>query len=67
MTGHADLREPLLADDYPIYAGYCYVADGKPVVSDHHGVTVRQFKVLIDAQEIRRCDIAGRARRQVSP
>jgi hypothetical protein len=55
-----ELDEPVLADDYPIYAGYLYVADGEVVVSDLHGVTARQLKGHLGATELRRCDIAGR-------
>jgi hypothetical protein len=38
-----------------------YVADGKVVLSDFHGITVREFKFRLGAKEIRRCDIYGRA------
>jgi hypothetical protein len=54
------LDEPILADDYPVYAGYAYVADGKPISSDIEG-TVARLKVVTGATEIRRCDIFGRA------
>lgn len=56
----ADLNEPVLADDYPIYADYLYVADGKVIRSDWHGITARQFKNREGIQELRRCDIYGR-------
>lgn len=55
-----ELNEPILPDDYPVYADYLYVADGIPIRSDWHGITVAQFKRHIHADEIRRCDIAGR-------
>ncbi|KEA07519.1 hypothetical protein [Rhizobium rhizogenes] len=55
------LNEPLLADNETIYADYNYVADGKPVVSDWHQITVREFKMRIGAKEIRRCDLIGRS------
>jgi len=55
-----ELDEPVLADDYPIYAGYLYVADGKVVMSDYHGITAQQFKGRLGATELRRCDIFGR-------
>lgn len=54
------LDEPILADDYPVYAGYLYVADGKVIVSDLHDSTVRRLKHYLGAKEIRRCDIYGR-------
>lgn len=57
------LKEPILPDDYPVYGDYCYVADGKVVTSDWHGITVREFKVRIGASEIRRCDMFGRQER----
>lgn len=62
------LNEPVLPDDYPVYGDYAYVADGKVVTSNWHGVTVREFKARIGATEIRRCDLMGRmdAERQVA-
>lgn len=54
------LDEPILADDYPIYADYLYVADGKVVRSDWHGITARELKRHLGAAELRRCDIYGR-------
>lgn len=54
------MNEPILADDYPIYADYCYVADGKVVRSDWHDITVARFKLLLGAKEIRRCDALAR-------
>lgn len=53
------LNEPVLADDYPVNYGYAYVADGKVVASDIKG-TVRDLKRLLNATEIRRCDMGGR-------
>lgn len=58
----AELNEPVLADDYPIYGGYWYVADGRPVNSDWHGITAREFKRRECVKELRRCDIVGRQR-----
>jgi hypothetical protein len=55
-----NLNEPVLADDYPIYADYAYVADGNVTISDYHAITVREFKFRIGAKEIRRCDLHGR-------
>ncbi len=54
------LNEPILPDDYPVYAGYMYVADGQVVVSDWHDTDVRHLKHHLQATEIRRCDIHGR-------
>jgi hypothetical protein len=56
------LDEPILPDDYPVYAGYAYVADGKPVSSPVEG-TVARLKVVLGAAEIRRCDLVGREER----
>lgn len=55
-----ELNEPELEDDYPIYAGYWYVADGKPVQSDWHGITARQLRNYLKAKTLCRCDITGR-------
>lgn len=55
-----DLNEPILADDYPVYGGYLYVADGKVVSSPLHESTVGRLKRRLGATEIRRCDIYGR-------
>jgi hypothetical protein len=54
------LKEPVLPDDYPIYADYLYVADGKVVRSDWHDITAREFKAREGITELRRCDMAGR-------
>ncbi len=51
--------EPVLADDYPVYCGYLYVADGRVIVSDIEG-DVARLKRDTGAREIRRCDIVGR-------
>jgi hypothetical protein len=56
----SELNEEVLPDDYPVYADYLYVADGKVIRSDWHGVTVGFLKRKLDAKEIRRCDITGR-------
>jgi len=58
----ADLNEPELPDDYPIYGDYLYVADGKVVRSDWHGITARQFKAREKVTTLCRCDMAGRQR-----
>ncbi len=55
-----ELNEPILDDDYPIYADYLYVADGKVIRSDWHEVTAKLFKIKMNIKELRRCDIMGR-------
>lgn len=59
MNSNRTLIEPLLPDDYPVYANYLYVADGKVIRSDIEG-DVRRLKRKLSATEIRRCDITGR-------
>lgn len=54
------MNEPILEDDYPVYADYLYVADGKVVRSDWHGISVARFKLALGAKEIRRCDMVAR-------
>ena len=66
MNEKQKLDEPILADDYPVYPGYAYVADGKPVASPIEG-TVARLKHALNASEIRRCDIVGRELLAVSP
>lgn len=56
----SNLDEPILPDDYPIYADYLYVADGKVVRSDWHNITAQRFRYYLGAAELRRCDIVGR-------
>jgi hypothetical protein len=51
--------EPILADDYPVYVGYAYVVDGKPVSSPIEG-NVARLKMALKATEVRRCDIIER-------
>lgn len=52
-------NEEVLPDDYPVYPGYCYVADGRVIRSMIAG-SVRALKADIPATEIRRCNIAAR-------
>ena len=52
--------ETVLPDDYPIYADYLYVADGKVHRSDWYNCTVRDLKNREGFKEIRRCNIAER-------
>jgi hypothetical protein len=55
----ADLDEPILPNDYPVYPTYAYVADGQPIASMIEG-NVDALKRALGASEIRRCDLAGR-------
>lgn len=66
QAGHT-LNEPVLPDDYPIYGGYLYVADGRVVMSDLHGVTAARLKLALGASELRRCDIIGRQSLATAP
>lgn len=52
--------EDILPDDYPIYGDYLYVADGKVIRSDWHGITARELCARLGASELRRCNIAAR-------
>jgi len=52
-------EERELPDDYPVYAGYHYVADGEPFRSEIEG-TVKRLKVRLGAAVITSCDIIGR-------
>jgi hypothetical protein len=52
--------ERVLPDDYPIYAGYLYVADGRVYQSDYHGVSVKYLKAKEGFKEVRRCDMDAR-------
>lgn len=53
------LKENVLPDDYPVYCGYLYVADGNVISSDIEG-NVKRLKAYLGAKEIRNCDIFGR-------
>lgn len=53
------LNERVLPDDYPVYAGYLYVADGNVIESDIEG-TVKRLKACLSAAVITNCDIYGR-------
>lgn len=55
-----ELNEPILPDNYPIYADYIYLADGKPIISDWHEITALEFKKRLKITELRRCDIVRR-------
>ncbi len=54
-----ELDEPILPDEYPVYASYMYVADGK-LYRSNWSVTVRELKRREGFKEVRRCDIFGR-------
>lgn len=54
-----ELNEPILQNDYQIYAGYMYVADSEVIKSDVFG-TVKDLKIKYGYGEIRRCDIKSR-------
>lgn len=54
-----ELNEPILEDDYPVFAGYWYVMDGVPRQSDVSG-DVRRVKVAHNVKEVRRCDAVRR-------
>jgi hypothetical protein len=56
----ANPKERVLDDDYPVYAGYAYVADGKPFLSEIEG-TVGRVKRRLGAKEITNCDLIARA------
>lgn len=55
-----ELNEPELPDDYPIYGSYTYVADGRVIRSDYHGITAGELKRRLKIEKLCRCDIAGR-------
>lgn len=60
-----ELDEPILDNDYPVFAGYYYVVDDAIVMSDITG-TVSQFRARcqrllnVKAEIVKRCDIFGR-------
>ena len=56
---NAKLKERVLDDDYPVYAGYAYVVDGTPKISVISG-TVATLKADQNAKEIKNCDLTGR-------
>ena len=51
--------EVILADDFPVYYDYVYIADGKVIVSDIEG-TVRDLRRDVNVKEIRSCSIFKR-------
>lgn len=52
-------NERELEDDYPIYAGYIYVADGEPMRSTIE-TTAKRLKELNNLKSLKNCDMAGR-------
>lgn len=52
--------EKILPDNYPMYAGYWYLLDGKPERNEHGSLTVGAYKRLTGVKEIRRCDAIER-------
>jgi hypothetical protein len=60
MVMENELDEPLLEDDYPIYGGYWYLVDGKPIRSDWHRITASELKKKLNASEVRRCSAVKR-------
>jgi len=60
-----EFDEKILPDDYPIYADFYYVVDGRPYRSDYHGITAGHLKKLLGAQEVRSCDLVGRVNASV--
>jgi hypothetical protein len=54
-----DFDEPILDDDYPVFTGFLYVADGDVLRSPIKG-TVASLKRQLCIKEIRRCDMAAR-------
>lgn len=52
-------KERVLEDDYPVYYGYAYVADGTPISSPIQG-TVKELKTRYKITELKSCDLVGR-------
>lgn len=59
MVEQSTYEERVLPDDYPVYASYAYVEDGKPISSPIEG-TVLRLKKALGAKEIKSCDLVGR-------
>jgi hypothetical protein len=57
--------ETVCEDEYPVYAGYIYVADGSPWMSPMTG-TVADIKRRYGYSEIRRCELVKRGSRTTS-
>ena len=53
--------ERILEDDYPVYLGYWYLADGEPRQFDAgFSGCVEQLRKQWKCQEIRNCDLGAR-------
>jgi len=55
MKVEPNSSEIILDDDYPVFPGYAYIADGEVVESPIHG-TVETLKRNLGVKEIRRFD-----------
>lgn len=53
------LNEHELPDEYPIYGGYLYVADGKVYRAEFNTI-VTHLKATTGFKSLKSCDIAGR-------
>lgn len=51
--------EKILEDDYPIYAGFLYVVNGK-VIEAWVNCVAKQLKVYYGTQDVRNCRIFDR-------
>ena len=53
--------EDILPDDYPVYYGYIYIADMKPIEckldDSEWEQTVADLKRVLKVKEVRRCDL----------
>lgn len=52
-------KETVLPDDYPVYFGYIYVANDKPLICEIDG-NISQLKRQWGVSEIKSCDLVGR-------
>ena len=52
--------ETPLEDDYPVYGGYWYLADGVPRQCSFNFAFVRDLKRIWEVAEIRNCDLKAR-------
>lgn len=64
-----ELSEHPLSDDYPVYGGYAYVADGQVIQSEIMRGTVRDLRRNLisrglSAEIITNCDIVGRIKQE---
>lgn len=71
MTAKFFDSETVLDDDYPVYLDYWYICDGKPRRCPIWGTpdepaTVRDLRRAFQCEEVRRCDILARTKREES-